>query len=189
MALKDKVYDESNAALEKLNERAEQGKLELENLLLKQALAKSSENCEKLLTESRDVLQRAEKNRRNENIRLLEHVQKLDKLVSNLQSQNELLADHVDAAVLSMKDEILNVVQQDVKQGLSLNIEIMNRAAGILEDRANTNATTMESHLKAYKRKQEKFFEMDGMRSYVFWIGQIATAVNLLLLIYLLFFK
>ena len=67
-------------AKDKLNQLAEQKQIEVENTLLKAALAQSSEECEKSLKESSNLLQKAELNRQIENEQRLQELKSLKQL-------------------------------------------------------------------------------------------------------------
>ena len=88
-----------------------------------------------------------------------------------------------------LKDDIVWALQEDVKKGLKANLTAINTASENLKIQAEKNKKTMKENLVDYKAHQKSFFEMLGVREVIFWVGQAATVVSLVLLIYFLFFS
>ena len=79
---------------------------ELENSLLKEALAMSSENCEELMKQSNQEQVRAEQNRQRDAEQNRKLISELKQSVELLKNSNELLQDAISGEIGSLKDEV-----------------------------------------------------------------------------------
>ena len=109
---------------EQLQELNRQSRTELENSLLKEALAMSSENCEELMKQSNQEQVRAEQNRKL--------ISELKQSVELLKNSNELLQDAISGEIGSLKDEVKENTVQEVRKALQANIEAIQRATKLL---------------------------------------------------------
>ncbi len=80
---------------EQLQELNRQSRTELENSLLKEALAMSSENCEELMKQSNQEQVRAEQNRQRDAEQNRKLISELKQSVELLKNSNELLQDAI----------------------------------------------------------------------------------------------
>jgi len=88
-----------------------------------------------------------------------------------------------------LKDDVLKVVEKKVQASLLTGIDAIDKATSEFELQVQENQKTMKLYLKQYKRNQTEFFKMNGIRSGIFWAGQIASIFTLLLLVCLIFFN
>lgn len=103
--------------------------------------------------------------------------------------QNEVMVEQVENIVIALKDDILDVVDKNVQASLLMSIDVIDEATSAFEVQVQENQKTMKLYLKQYKQNQTEFFKMNGIRNGIFWAGQIATVLVLLLLVYFLFFR
>ena len=91
---------------EQLQELNRQSRTELENSLLKEALALSSESCEELMKQSNQGQARAEQNRQRDAELSRQLISELKKQVEQLENSNELLQNAISAEIGSLRDEV-----------------------------------------------------------------------------------
>jgi len=99
------------------------------------------------------------------------------------------MIEQVENIVMALRDDVLKVVEKNVQASLLTGIDAIDKATSEFELQAQENQKTMKLYLKQYKQNQTEFFKMNGIRNGIFWAGQIATVLVLLLLVYFLFFK
>ena len=112
---------------EQLQELNRQSRTELENSLLKEALAMSSENCEELMKQSNQEQVRAEQNRQRDAEQNRKLISELKQSVELLKNSNELLQDAISGEIGSLKDEVKENTVQEVRKALQANIEAIQR--------------------------------------------------------------
>ena len=117
---------------EQLQELNRQSRTELENSLLKEALAMSSENCEELMKQSNQEQVRAEQNRQRDAEQNRKLISELKQSVELLKNSNELLQDAISGEIGSLKDEVKENTVQEVRKALQANIEAIQRATKLL---------------------------------------------------------
>ena len=103
---------------EQLQELNRQSRTELENSLLKEALAMSSENCEELMKQSNQEQVRAEQNRQRDAEQNRKLISELKQSVELLKNSNELLQDAISGEIGSLKDEVKENTVQEVRKAL-----------------------------------------------------------------------
>ncbi len=104
---------------ERIQELNRQSRTELENSLLKEALAMSSENCEELMKQSNQEQVRAEQNRQRDAEQNRKLISELKKQVEQLENSNELLQNAISAGIGSLRDEVRESTVQEVKKGVT----------------------------------------------------------------------
>ena len=87
---------------ERIQELNRQSRTELENSLLKEALALSSESCEELMKQSNQGQARAEQNRQRDAELSRQLISELKKQVEQLENSNELLQNAISAGIGSL---------------------------------------------------------------------------------------
>ncbi len=104
---------------ERIQELNRQSRTELENSLLKEALAMSSENCEELMKQSNQEQVRAEQNRQRDAEQNRKLISELKKQVEQLENSNELLQNAISAGIGSLRDEVRESTVQEVRKGVT----------------------------------------------------------------------
>lgn len=161
---------------EQLQELNRQSRTELENSLLKEALAMSSENCEELMKQSNQEQVRAEQNRKL--------ISELKQSVELLKNSNELLQDAISDEVGSLKDEVKENTVQEVRKALQANIEAIQRATKLLEKQSDTLTSVMKQKIRELEESKNSFFRYEGLKLYLFWGGMVCNILVFLMLLY-----
>lgn len=192
-------------AKDKLNQLAEQKQIEVENTLLKAALAQSSEECEKSLKESSNLLQKAELNRQIENEQRLQELQLLrqqhekqlneisqtinslktadQKLEHTISSRISDFTDRIQASITAQVQSALNQVYMDLT-ALSEGLQATQTQCNDLFRHSNEKLTQeYDKILFELKDKQRDFFRFQGFKHFVFWALPVLQIVNTVLLI------
>ena len=159
---------------EQLQELNRQSRTELENSLLKEALAMSSENCEELMKQSNQEQVRAEQNRKL--------IRELKQSVELLKNSNELLQDAISGEIGSLKDEVKENTVQEVRKALQANIEAIQRATKLLEKQSDTLTSVMKQKLRELEESKNSFFRYEGLKLYLFWGGMVCNILVFLML-------
>ena len=159
---------------EQLQELNRQSRTELENSLLKEALAMSSENCEELMKQSNQEQVRAEQNRKL--------ISELKQSVELLKNSNELLQDAISGEIGSLKDEVKENTVQEVRKALQANIEAIQRATKLLEKQSDTPPSVMKQTLRELEESKNSFFRYEGLKLYLFWGGMVCNILVFLML-------
>lgn len=162
---------------EQLQELNRQSRTELENSLLKEALAMSSENCEELMKQSNQEQVRAEQNRQRD-------AEQNRKLISELKNSNELLQDAISGEIGSLKDEVKENTVQEVRKALQANIEAIQRATKLLEKQSDTLTSVMKQKIRELEESKNSFFRYEGLKLYLFWGGMVCNILVFLMLLY-----
>lgn len=161
---------------EQLQELNRQSRTELENSLLKEALAMSSENCEELMKQSNQEQVRAEQNRKL--------ISELKQSVELLKNSNELLQDAISGEIGSLKDEVKENTVQEVRKALQANIEAIQRATKLLEKQSDTLTSVMKQKIRELEESKNSFFRYEGLKLYLFWGGMVCNILVFLMLLY-----
>lgn len=192
-------------AKEKLDQLAQQKQVDLENTLLKAALAQSSDECEKYLKESNSLLHKAELNRQIENEQRLQELKFLkqlhekhlseihqtinviktadQKLELTISSQISNFADSIQASTTAQVQLALNGVYNDLAT-LSERLQDAQRQFNDLFQHSNEKLTQeYDKILFELKDKQRNFFRFQGFKHFVFWALPVLQIVNSVLLI------
>ena len=156
---------------EQLQELNRQSRTELENSLLKEALALSSESCEELMKQSNQGQARAEQNRQRDAELSRQLISELKKNVEQLENSNELLQNAISAEIGSLRDEVRESTVQEVKKALQANLEAIQRVTEALEKESETLTAVMKQKVRELEESKERFFQFEGTKEYLFWAG------------------
>ena len=151
---------------EQLQELNRQSRTELENSLLKEALAMSSENCEELMKQSNQEQVRAEQNRQRDAEQNRKLISELKQSVELLKNSNELLQDAISGEIGSLKDEVKENTVQEVRKALQANIEAIQRATKLLEKQSDTLTSVMKQKLR--ELEESRYIDEDGKEKNVY---------------------
>ena len=154
----------------------------LENSLLKEALAMSSENCEELMKQSNQEQVRAEQNRQRDAEQNRKLISELKQSVELLKNSNELLQDAISGEIGSLKDEVKENTVQEVRKALQANIEAIQRATKLLEKQSDTLTSVMKQKLRELEESKNSFFRYEGLKLYLFWGGMVCNILVFLML-------
>ena len=160
---------------ERIQELNRQSRTELENSLLKEALALSSESCEELMKQSNQGQARAEQNRQRDAELSRQLISELKKQVEQLENSNELLQNAISAEIGSLRDEVRESTVQEVKKAL--------------EKQSDTLTSVMKQKVRELEESKNSFFRYEGLKLYLFWGGMICNALVFLMLVYSIFVK
>ena len=169
---------------EQLQELNRQSRTELENSLLKEALAMSSENCEELMKQSNQEQVRAEQNRQRDAEQNRKLISELKQSVELLKNSNELLQDAISGEIGSLKDEVKENTVQEVRKALQANIEAIQRATKLLEKQSDTLTSVMKQKIRELEESKNSFFRYEGLKLYLFWGGMVCNILVFLMLLY-----
>ena len=153
-------------ARDKLNQLAEQKQIEVENTLLKAALAQSSEEYEKSLKQSNSLLQKAELNEISQTINDLKTAdQKLEHTISSRISE---FTDRVQASTTAQVQSALNQVNMDLT-ALSEGLQATQTQCNDQFRHSNEKLTQeYGKFLIEFKDRQRSFFRLYGFKHIVF---------------------
>ena len=180
---------EKSSPREQLQELNRQSRIELENSLLKEALALSSESCEELMKQSNQGQARAEQNRKRDAELNRQLISELKKYVEQLENSNELLQNTISAEVRGLKDEVRESTIQEVKKALQANIEAMQKATKALEKQSDILINVMKQKVRELEDSKNGFFKYEGVKLYLFWGGMLGNILVFILLVYIVFGK
>lgn len=153
---------------ERIQELNRQSRTELENSLLKEALALSSESCEELMKQSNQGQARAEQNRQRDAELSRQLISELKKQVEQLENSNELLQNAISAGIGSLRDEVRESTVQEVKKALQANIEAVQKATKALEKQSDTLTSVMKQKVRELEESKNSFFRYEGLKIYLF---------------------
>ena len=174
---------------ERIQELNRQSRTELENSLLKEALALSSESCEELMKQSNQGQARAEQNRQRDAELSRQLISELKKQVEQLENSNELLQNAISAGIGSLRDEVRESTVQEVKKALQANIEAVQKATKALEKQSDTLTSVMKQKVRELEESKNSFFRYEGLKIYLFWGGMVCNIGTFLIVLYYLFVK
>ncbi len=167
---------------EQLHRLNEQKKLDLENSLLKEALAESSGRCERLLAESNRLLATSEKNRKEDAATFLAQMSELTEKVKEIENADEILKDAIKD---EMKREFYDLHKDVVAE---INSALNERQKKVVRA-TDEMITDINAVTRRIKQAEEQLFRFDGIKTFVFWFGQIVNIVTFGLLIWWIFFR
>ena len=170
---------------ERIQELNRQSRTELENSLLKEALALSSESCEELMKQSNQGQARAEQNRQRDAELSRQLISELKKQVEQLENSNELLQNAISAGIGSLRESTV----QEVKKALQANIEAVQKATKALEKQSDTLTSVMKQKVRELEESKNSFFRYEGLKIYLFWGGMVCNIGTFLIVLYYLFVK
>jgi hypothetical protein len=78
--------------------------------------------------------------------------------------------------------DVKAAIVQTVDEGLKANKAALASAVKKVTDYDTSIIKIMKEHLANFKNQQKNLFEIDGLRSGIFWVGCISNFVSLLLL-------
>ena len=169
---------------ERIQELNRQSRTELENSLLKEALALSSESCEELMKQSNQGQARAEQNRQRDAELSRQLISELKKNVEQLENGNELLQNAISAEIGSLRDEVRESTVQEVKKALQANLEAIQRVTEALEKESETLTAVMKQKVRELEESKERFFQFEGTKEYLFWAGMTCSIGTCAILIF-----
>ena len=172
---------------ERLQELNRQSRTELENSLLKEALAMSSENCEELMKRSNLLLQQADQNRQRDAEQNRKLVSELKRSVEQLKNCNELLQNAISGEIGALRDEVRENTVQEVKNALQANIEAIQRATKAIEQQSDGLTSVMKQKVREMEDSKNRFFRFEGIKIYLFWAGMASNMITLTLLLIAIF--
>ena len=181
--------EQNRSPIEQLQEMNRQSRTELENSLLKEALALSSENCEKLMKQSNQEQAQAEQNRRKDAEQNRQLISELKQSVELLKNSNELLQDAISGEIGNLRGEVRENTVQEVKKALQANIEAIQRATKALENQSDELTKVMKRKVEELENSKNSFFKYEGKKIYLFWGGMVCNIITLVLLVCFLLFK
>jgi hypothetical protein len=97
-----------------------------------------------------------------------------------------------------MKCEIREECTREIQSALESNLEALQEHIAEQDKSMNDlNENTdkqvkifgdvMQKHLWEFEAKKNRFFEFDGARSFLFWVGQVLSVLSFFLLLYFVF--
>lgn len=92
------------------------------------------------------------------------------------------MSEEIAALTSSVKTETVSAVQI----GLNENIAQINNATKKIQDYEKSIFAKMNISLSNFKEKQDRFFEFDSIKSFVFWTGAVLNILTFVLLLYLI---
>lgn len=192
MSLKE-IHEQQRSPIERLQDLNKQSRVELENSLLKEALALSSEQCEKSLKECAGLLQTAERNWRNEqqrsNARYEKELAELNAEVERILSSNEILQEAISGRIGALTDKVGKETVQEVSRALQGQSDAIQKKTEAFEQQTDRLEKIMESQAKRVERSQERFFAFNTWQTRIFWLGWVCNIFTLLLLIFVVLTK
>lgn len=174
---------------EQLQELNRQSRIELENSLLKEALAMSSENCEELLKQYNQEQVKAEQNRKRDAEQNRKLINEMQQNVELLKKSNELLQLVISQKIGDLKDEVRESTVREVEKALQANIEAIQGATKEIEKETDTLKTVMGQKVRELENSKNSFFKYEGKKIYVFWAGMVCNIITFILLLFFLAFK
>ena len=172
---------------EQLHAVNEKKKQDLENGLLKEALALSSERCERSLAESNRLLQESEKNRQQDYQTLEQKITQIQGEVQSIQTANEVLKSGVENTVKNLCCDLRNDIVDAVRDDLEKQLEAYDQQIERLTRHAKQAVEDLGTAARKVKAAQDQLFRMDGCRKVLFWMGQVLNILTFAVLMYLLF--
>ena len=187
------IHEQQRSPIERLQDLNKQSRVELENSLLKEALALSSEQCEKSLKECAGLLQTAERNWRNEqqrsNARHEKELAELNAEVERILSSNEILQEAISGRIGALTDKVGKETVQEVSRALQGQSDAIQKKTEAFEQQTDRLEKIMESQAKRVERSQERFFAFNTWQTRIFWLGWVCNIFTLLLLIFVVLTK
>lgn len=166
----------SKSAKDQLHELNEQKKLDLENSLLKEALVESSEKCEKLLRELKDL---QEKKTEQDH----QTIEEIRKNIEQYRTSSEILEQEIEKEIGTLCDD----VQRETVNKVGLiwrdyQMRIEQTFASIIRTEEEINRR-LKQQVKEVEQARQRLFRFDGLKTGLFWIGMVANIVTCVMLI------
>lgn len=162
---------------EQLHELNEQKKLDLENSLLKEALIESSERCEKLLRELKDLQEKkAEQDHQT--------IKEIRKNIEQYRTSSEILEQEIEKEIGALRYDLQNetVKKVDTIWG-EYQMKIEQTFSSIIRKEEEMNRKLKEQ-VKEVEQARHRLFRFDGLKTGLFWIGMVANIVMCILMIW-----
>ena len=157
-------------------------KQDLENTLLKQALAESSGRCERLLAESNHLLQESEKNRKEDAAAFEARIAKISEQASRIETADGTLKGSVKDELKILSCDIHSSIVNDVNAALAERQKKLIRTTDDMITNINVAARQIE-------HAEKRLFRFDGAKAFLFWTGQVMNIVTVVLLIWWMFLR
>lgn len=188
MSLKE-MHEQQKSPREQLQELNKKSRIELENSLLKEALALSSESCEELMQQSKQEQARAEQNRQRDAEQNRKLIRELLQSIKQYQDSSEQLRNAISTAVGDLADEVEENTINAVREALMANDKGIRGATAALVEQTNQLITVMQRKVDELEKTKNSFFKYEGKKLYLFWGGMICNIVTLILLVWVMVFK
>lgn len=188
MSLKE-MHEQQKSPREQLQELNKKSRIELENSLLKEALALSSESCEELMKQSKQEQARAEQNRQRDAEQSRKLIRELQQSIKQYQDSSEQLRNAISTAVGDLADEVEENTINAVREALMANDKGIRGATAALVEQTNQLITVMQRKVDELEKTKNSFFKYEGKKLYLFWGGMICNIVTLILLVWVMVFK
>ena len=182
-------FREQRSPREQLQEMNRQSRTEMENSLLKEALALSSENCEELMKRSNQEQAKAEQNRQRDAEQSRKLIGEMKQSVELLKNSNELLQNAISDEVGALRGEIKESTVREVKKALTGHLDAIQMATQSLEKQSDAITSVMRQKIQELENSKKSFFRFEGIKMYLFWAGWISNIVTLVLLVCFLILK
>ena len=167
----------SKSAKEQLHELNEQKKLNLENSLLKEALTESSERCEKLLKELKDL---QEKKTEQDH----QTIEGIRKNIEQYRTNSEMLEQAIGKEIGTLRCELQKETVKKVDAIWSeYQMKIEQTFNAIIRKEEDMNRKLKEQ-VKEVEQARHRLFRFDGLKTGLFWIGMVANFVMCVLMIW-----
>ena len=192
MSLKE-IHEQQRSPIEQLQELNRQSRVEMENSLLKEALALSSEQCEKSLQECVSLLQMAEQKWQSEQQRSNAwHEQQVKDLriqVEKLQSSNAILQREISGKIGDLTDKVRRETVKEIERALQGQVDTIQKKTKAFEQQGNKLQQEMERQVERVEHSQKRFFAFNTWQMWVFWSGWICSILTLAILLFMVFAK
>lgn len=188
MSLKE-MHEQQKSPREQLQELNKKSRIELENSLLKEALALSSENCEELMKQSNQEQARAEQNRQRDAEQSRKLIRELQQSVKQYQDSSEQLRNAISTAVGNLADDVGENTINAVREALMANDKGIRGATAALVEQTNQLITVMQRKVDELEKTKNSFFQFEGKKLYLFWGGMICNIITLILLVWVIVFR
>ena len=191
-SLQQPHFQNSNP-LDQLGDMSQRRKMETENAMLREALAMSSENCERLTkqfnllqAETQKILQQIEHNRQADSKKHASQITELQTAVNQMLTADQTLQSSLEKNLSAMTDKITKAVSSDTNTAINALYEKMNSSVSRLEKYDSTLKTNLEAGRKKYTEGLNKLFRVDDKRHKIFFFGMYSNIMSLILLIVVL---
>ncbi|MCL1935001.1 MAG: hypothetical protein FWF57_01270 [Defluviitaleaceae bacterium] len=135
-------------------------KREWENSELKVTLAKSQETYSNLMNYTNQLLETVKSHQE-------QSMKQMQEKVKNIQTSNEILENAVNQKVSYLADSIRKDIVNTVSERLSSSIK---NNKEMITNFSNAQLKHMERIGEGYRRNQENFLEIQGVKNTLFWI-------------------
>ena len=173
-----------------LSQASQQAKLETENALLREALATSAQNCEALMNQSNQSLEKI-----NQIIAQWidwikkEHHQTNQQLLQ-LKSMNESFSKNLSDVLTHTNGKLAAQLKTEVSTAIKANIQAMENTVKSMEQTVASVTgyekelkITLDKRIKAYNASIRQLFKLDDWRDLFFWAGTAGGILTPIVLI------